>query len=76
MANESDDARQRARRRNDLSRTVQFYSLLIAAVGCANLWIYWVGGSRLSLGLGVVAFVCLAAWLLYARSVLRDVGRG
>jgi hypothetical protein len=76
MTKEGRDAKGPAQRRNDLSRTVQFYALLIGVVGCANLWIYWAGGSKLSLALGIFAFVCLAGWLVYAKRVLRESDPG
>lgn len=75
MAKEKDEASRDQSAKHDLSRTVQFYALLIAVIGCANLWIYWSGGSKLSLALGIFAFVCLGAWLLYARTVLRASNR-
>lgn len=76
MTKDARKAKETTQRRNDLSRTVQFYALLIAVVGCANLWIYWAGGSKLSLALGIFAFVCLAGWLVYARKVVRESDPG
>jgi hypothetical protein len=55
----------------DFTRTVNYYALLIAVIGCVNLWIYWSRGNTLTLVLAVFCFVCVVAWLVVARRVLR-----
>jgi hypothetical protein len=55
----------------DFSRTVNYYALLIAVIGCVNLWIYWSRGSTLTLVLAVFCFVCVVAWLVVARRMVR-----
>jgi hypothetical protein len=59
------------RRKHDLSRSVNYYALLIGVVACVNFWLYWANGSRLTLGLAIVCLVCLAGWLVAARRILR-----
>ena len=77
MAEGKDDEARRARQqRHDLSRTVQYYGLLIGVIGCVNVWLYWANGSIATLVLAVVCFVALAGWLVYARSVLGKADRG
>ena len=71
-----DEARRVRQQRHDLSRTVQYYGLLIAVIGCVNIWIYWINGAIPSLVLGGVCFVALVGWLVYARTVLRKADRG
>ena len=56
--------------RHDLNRTVQHYALLMGIIGCVNLWLYWADGMRLSLWLGIGCFVCLVAWVLFARRTM------
>jgi membrane protein YdbS with pleckstrin-like domain len=55
----------------DATRTVHYYALLIGVIGCVNLWIYWVQASKWSLVLAVVCFVCVVAWLIFARRFVR-----
>ncbi len=57
--------------RHDLNRTVQHYALLMGVIGCVNLWLYWAEGMTLSLWLGIGCFVCLVAWVLFARRSMR-----
>lgn len=57
--------------RADLTRTIHYYGLLIGAIGCVNLWIYWVQGSKWTLGLAIACFVCLGLWLVFARRFVR-----
>jgi hypothetical protein len=61
------------RGRHEVSRTVQFFGLLIAAIVGFNLLLYWERGSRLALLVAGIAAVSLVGWLLYARRVLRDL---
>jgi hypothetical protein len=70
-----DEARRARQQRHDLSRTVHYYGLLIGVIGCVNVWIYWANGSIPTLVLAIVCFVALVGWLVYARTVLRKVGR-
>jgi hypothetical protein len=61
----------KARAGADATRTIHYYALLIAVIGCVNLWIYWVQGGKWSLGLAIFCLVCLAAWLIFARRFVR-----
>ena len=56
---------------HDFKRTVNYYALLIGVIACVNLWIYWSTGGTLTLVLAIFCFVCLAAWLVFARRMLR-----
>ena len=61
------------RGRHEVSRTVQFFGLLIAAIAGFNLLLYWERGSKLALVVAGIAAVSLVGWLLYARRVMRDL---
>lgn len=69
MADEKND-----RRQHDFNRTINYYALLIGVIACANFWIYWLQGSRLTLGLAIVCLVCLVVWMIVARRLLRPPG--
>ena len=57
--------------KHDFQRTVNYYAMLIGVIACVNFWLYWIQGSKLTLGLAFFCLVCLVAWLLVARRVLR-----
>lgn len=58
-------------KRHDVNRAVQHYALLMGVIGCMNLWLYWSEGLRFSLWLAIGCFVCLVAWVLYARRTMQ-----
>jgi hypothetical protein len=57
--------------KQDFRRTVNYYAMLIGVIACVNFWLYWVQGSRLTLGLAFFCLVCLVGWLVAANRVLR-----
>jgi hypothetical protein len=69
----NDEAKEREQRRHEVSRSAQFFSLLIAALAVLNGLLYWERGSALFLALGLVAAVALVGWILYSRSVLKKL---
>ena len=71
MTHPDDEKQARRRQRHEASRTVQLYTLLIAALCFINVLIYWEGGSKLSLVVAGIAGIALVGYLLYARRVLR-----
>lgn len=54
----------------EMRRTISFYAMLMAAVGCVNIWIYWARDNKLSLVVAIVAFVGMVGWLIGARTLL------
>ncbi len=68
-----EDARARAKQRHEVSRSAQFFGLLIAAIAVLNGLIYWERGSVLFLVACLICVVALIGWWWYARRVLRSL---